>query len=112
MQQGDQEFRSNNPLTEQVIGACIAVHRALGPGLLESAYGRCLEREFELCGLPFRRQVPLDIEYRGIRVESCYRLDFVVSDHVVVELKAIDQISTVHLAQVLTYLKLGQFPIG
>ena len=112
MQQGDQEFRSNNPLTEQIIGGCIAVHRALGPGLLESAYEHCLARELELRGLPFQRQVPFGIEYRGTVVDCGYRVDLVVCGQVIVELKAIDHIEPVHLAQVLTYLKLGGFPIG
>lgn len=112
MQQGDQEFRSNNPLTEQIIGSCIAVHRALGPGLLESAYEHCLVRELELRGLRFQRQVPFGVEYRGTRVDCGYRIDLIVCDTVVVELKAIDRIEPVHLAQVLTYLKLGGFPIG
>jgi len=112
MQQGDQEIRSNNPLTEQIIGACIAVHRALGPGLLESAYEHCLARELELSDLSFRRQVPLAIEYRGTEIDCGYRLDFVVRDEVVIELKSVERLDSVHLAQVLTYLKIGHFPIG
>jgi len=112
MEQGDQEFRSNNPLTERIIGCCIAVHRALGPGLLESAYEQCLCRELEIEGLHFERQVPIRFDYRGTLVECGYRVDLVVCDQVVIELKSVEQFERVHLAQLLTYLKLGEYPMG
>lgn len=112
MQQGDQEFRSNNLLTEQIIGACIEVHRTLGPGLLESAYEQCLCRELELRELPFRRQVTVPIEYKGTLVDCAYRIDVLVQREVVVELKSLDRLEPIHLAQVLTYLKIGRYPIG
>jgi GxxExxY protein len=112
MQQGDQEFREKNLLTDQIIGGCIAVHRALGPGLLESAYEHCLARELELRGLSFRRQVAVGFEYEGIAVDCGYRIDLLVNDQVVIELKSIERLETINVAQVLTYLKLGRFPIG
>lgn len=112
MQQGDQEFRENNPLTERIIGACIAVHRALGPGLLESAYEHCLAVELGNHGLGFRRQVAVDVEYCGTLVDCAYRLDFLVHEEVVIELKAVAHLEPLHVAQLLTYLRLGHYPIG
>src|SRR3954462_13716475 len=99
------ERRSCNELTEQVIGAAIEVHRYLGPGLLESAYDECLCHEMSLVGLSFRRQVPLPIQYKGLKLDCSYRLDLIVEERVVVEIKAIEAILPVHIAQVLTYLK-------
>jgi GxxExxY protein len=99
-------------LTEQVIGAAIEVHRALGPGLLESAYEACLARELTLRHVPFRRQVPLPIEYRGEHVESAYRLDFLVDDTVILEIKAVEETHPIHDAQLLTYLRLSRKPVG
>ena len=112
MQQGDQEFREKNQLTDGIIGACIAVHRALGPGLLESAYEHCLARELELRGLPFRRQVAVEIHYEGTLVDCGYRIDLLVCDEIVVELKSVEQLQPIHVAQVVTYLKLGRYPTG
>jgi len=88
MQQGDQRDQGEDLLTEQIIGGCIAVHRALGPGLLESAYEHCLARELAFRGIPFRRQAELAIEYRGDVVDCGYRVDLLVADRVVVELKS------------------------
>lgn len=99
-------------LTEQIIGAAIEVHRALGPGLLESAYEECLCREFSLRGLVFRRQVDIPVCYKGVRLDCGYRLDIVVEETVVLELKSTDGISEVHNAQLLTYLRLGNYPVG
>ncbi|HEX8952940.1 MAG TPA: GxxExxY protein [Polyangia bacterium] len=112
MAQEDQEIRRTDPVSKLVIGACIEVHRALGPGLLESAYEACLARELTLRGLPFKTQVPLRIAYKGGLVDCAYRLDLVVCDSVVVELKSVEQLLPIHLAQVLTYLKLTGHPIG
>jgi GxxExxY protein len=112
MAQEDQKFRRTDPVSNQVIGACIEVHRALGPGLLESAYEECLCRELSLRGLSFERQVPLAIEYKGANVDCAYRLDLVVCNSVVLELKSIEHLLPIHLAQVLTYLKLSGHPIG
>ena len=112
---GDTETRSKllqEDLTEKIIGAAIEVHRPLGPGLLESAYEECLCREFHLRGIAFQRQVPLPIEYKGVKLDCGYRLDLVVEDSVILELKCIDQILPVHEAQLLTYLKLTSRRIG
>ena len=99
-------------ITQEIIGAAIEVHRALGPGLLESAYEACLAHEFELRGLAFQRQLEVPINYKGIRVETAFRADFVVEGKVVVELKAAERHAPVYDAQVLTYLKLMQLPVG
>ena len=96
-----------NKVTEAVIGSAIEVHRALGPGLLESAYEECLCREMELRGISFQRQAPLPVTYKGLKVEAGYRLDLLVEGQVVVEIKAVEAIHEVHAAQLLTYLKLG-----
>lgn len=99
-------------LTEWIIGAAIAVHRALGPGLLESAYEHCLHLELEALGLAVRRQVPVDLEYRGHRVEGAYRIDLLVEEAVVVEVKAIERMLPLHAAQVLTYVRLAGHKVG
>jgi len=99
-------------LTEKIIGAAIEVHRALGPGLLESIYQTCLAHEMALRELRFEKEKPLPVEYKGIKREGGYRLDFVVEDKVVVELKAVDSIHDVHKAQLLTYLKLTGCKVG
>jgi GxxExxY protein len=99
-------------LTEKIIGAAIEVHRALGPGLLESIYQTCLAHELTLRGLRFEKEKSLPVEYKGVRLESGYRLDFVVENKVVVELKAVDSIHDVHKAQLLTYLKLTGCKVG
>lgn len=97
----------NVELTRKIVGAAIAVHDALGPGLLESAYERCLCRELSLRGIEHRRQVELPVVYKGERLDVGYRLDILVEELVVVELKTVDAILPVHEAQVLTYLKLS-----
>jgi len=99
-------------LTGQIIGAAIEVHRELGPGLLESAYQACLAREFSLRNLPFEQEKPLPVEYKGVRIDCGYRLDFIVAGKVVVELKAADVIRPVYEAQLLTYLKLTGCQVG
>ena len=101
-----------NRVTEAVIGAAIEVRRSLGPGLPESAYEECLCRELELRQVSFQRQLPLKVNYKGITVEAGYRLDLLVEEHVVVELKAVNAIQDIHRAQLLTYLKLGNWPVG
>ncbi len=101
-----------NRLTEAIIGAAIEVHRALGPGLLESAYKECLCRELDLQGIPFERQRPLPVEYKGLRLDCGYRLDLLVSNQVVVEIKAVENLLPIHEAQLLTYLKLGGWQVG
>ena len=94
------------PLGRQVIGCAIEVHAALGPGLLESMYQRCLAREFELNRVCFREQVPLPISYKGIDVGLGYRVDFVVEGELLLELKTVERVLPIHDAQVLTYLRL------
>ncbi len=101
-----------NQITQEIIGAAIAVHRALGPGLLESAYQECLCQELVLQGIPFERQVPIPLEYRGTKLECGYRLDILVASTVVVEVKSIEAIAPIHEAQLLTYLRLGGWQIG
>ena len=101
-----------NAIADLVIGAAIEVHRALGPGLLESAYQRCLAHEFSLRGIRFQQEVAIDLNYKGLAVETAYRADFIVADHVVLELKAMDRIEPVHRAQVLTYLKWSEKRLG
>jgi GxxExxY protein len=101
-----------NALSHRIIGACIEVHRALGPGLLESAYEACLCRELSLSAIPYERQRPLPIEYKGVELDCGYRLDVVVDDLVIVEIKAVDSLLPVHTAQLLTYLKLARISLG
>lgn len=106
------ETQSLRGTTEKIIGGCIAIHRALGPGLLESAYEECLCHELTLAGLKFERQKALPVEYRGIKLDCGYRLDLVVEEMVIVELKAIESLLPVHDAQLLTYLKLTGCTVG
>ncbi len=101
-----------NKLTETVIGAAIEVHRELGPGLLESAYQRALEYELTLRGVRFEAQQVCAVSYKGLLIEDAYRLDLLVEDKLVVELKAVDALADVHEAQVLTYLKFSGCHIG
>ncbi len=99
-------------LTDRIIGAAIEVHRVLGPGLLESAYQLCLAQECKLQKLSFEEQVALNLNYKGIALESGYCMDFVFDKRVVVELKAVEQVLPVHEAQLLTYLKLTGIRVG
>lgn len=99
-------------LSSAIIGAAITVHRELGPGLLESAYEACLAHELTLQSIPHRRQAALPVRYRDVEIDAGYRLDFVVADAIVVELKAVDALSPVHEAQLLTYLRLSGYPVG
>jgi GxxExxY protein len=99
-------------LTEAIIGAAIEVHRILGPGLLESTYEDCLCHELSLRGLSFNHQVPLPVVYKGISLDCGYRIDVVVEDTVILELKAVEQMLPVHEAQLLTYLRLTGKRVG
>ena len=101
-----------NDLTGNIIKAAIEVHRALGPGLLESAYEECLCHELSLQGIPFQRQVALPITYKGIALDCGYRLDILVQEQVVVEIKAIEALLPIHEAQLLSYLRLGGWKVG
>ena len=99
-------------LTQEIIGAAIEVHRHLGPGLLESAYGRCLERELGFRGLRYEKEVPVALDYKGVLVQEAYRIDLLVENRVVVELKVVEQLTDRHKAQLLTYLRLTRHPVG
>jgi GxxExxY protein len=101
-----------NEITERVIGCAIEVHRALGPGLLESAYEQCLCHELSLRKLSFQRQIELPIVYKSVNLACGYRMDLVVEDLVIVELKAIEQILKIHEAQLLSYLRLYKKTVG
>jgi GxxExxY protein len=101
-----------DPLTREIIAAAIEVHRALGPGLVETVYEQCLCHELHLRGLSFRRQVDVPAVFKGIKLDCGHRLDLVVEDKVVLELKSVDRIDSVHLAQLLTYLKLTGLEVG
>lgn len=101
-----------NVLTGKIIGAAIEVHRQLGPGLLESSYAPCLATELAACGLRYDTQRVVPIAYKGQMLDSCYRIDLIVEDLVVVELKAVEKTLPVHDAQVLTYLRLTGSPVG
>lgn len=101
-----------NELTERIIGAAIEVHRALGPGLLESAYEECLCHELSLRGVRFERQADLPVQYKGLRLDCGYRLDMLVDKAVAVEIKAVEALAPIHEAQLLTYLKIGGWHVG
>lgn len=101
-----------NRLTEAIIQAAIEVHRTLGPGLLESAYEACLAFELAQRGLKVERQKPLPVVYKDVRLDCGYRLDLLVEDKVIVEIKAVDQLLPVHEAQLLSYLRLSGCRVG
>jgi GxxExxY protein len=95
-----------------IIASAMKVHSAIGPGLLESAYETCLHYELEKQGLPVRRQALIPIRYEDLTIDNGYRIDLLVADRVVVELKAVDAILPVHRGQLLSYLRLGRFKLG
>ena len=101
-----------NAITEAIIGAAMKVHSALGPGLLESAYEACLAHELRKAGFDVRSQVELPVIYDGVRVDLGYRIDLVVNDAVIVELKCVEKIAPIHEAQILSYLKLSKKRVG
>jgi len=101
-----------NQLTDKIIGAAIEVHRALGPGLLESAYEACLSYELTEYGINFERQKSLPIVYKDTRLDTGYRLDLLVEDQVIVEINAVEELAPIHQAQLLSYLKLSGCKIG
>ena len=102
----------NDKLTEKIIGAAIEVHKTLGPGLLESAYQECLYFELKSQGLKVLKEIPLPVIYKDIKLDHGYRIDLLVENEVVIEIKTVEQFTDVHFAQILTYLKLGNFPKG
>jgi GxxExxY protein len=103
---------SPNPLVSNVIGCAIEVHKTLGPGLLESAYEACLCRELTLHNIAFRQQVPLSFEYKDVIVDCAYRMDLVVADALLLELKSVNEILSIHEAQIISYLKLSKLKQG
>jgi GxxExxY protein len=101
-----------NAIGEALLGCALKVHRALGPGLLENAYETCLAIELQKTGLKFTRQPAMPVFYDGEKIDLGYRLDLLIEDRVVVEIKAVDKIADIHRAQLLSYLKLGGFRLG
>ncbi len=104
--------RGRDALTERIIGLAIEVHRVLGPGLLESAYEECLCYELREAQLVFQRQVPLPVVYKQVRLECGYRMDVVVAQQLVLELKTVERLLPIHDAQLLTYMRLARLPTG
>ncbi|HBM16907.1 MAG TPA: GxxExxY protein [Lentisphaeria bacterium] len=94
-------------LTGKVIGCAIEVHKNLGPGLLESAYEQCLAHELKLNGIEFKSQISLPVTYKGFSLECGYRIDMLVDNELILELKSVDRVENIHIAQVLTYMKLA-----
>lgn len=103
---------NENELSKKIIGAAIEVHKILGPGLLESAYETGLERELQLRKISVQRQVQLPVIYKGSKCDVGYRLDLLVENKVIVEIKSVESLADIHIAQVLTYLKLSQVKLG
>jgi GxxExxY protein len=103
---------NENQIGEAVLGCALAIHKALGPGLLESAYESCLAHEFDKAKLGYKRQLLLPLVYDGLKIDAGYRLDLLVEGCVVVEVKAVEKLVDVHRAQLLSYLKLGGYRLG
>jgi GxxExxY protein len=108
----EQTEDTRDPRTGPILGAALEVHRHLGPGLLESAYEECLCHEFCLRKLGFRRQVDLPVDYKGLMLKCGYKIDLIVQDEVILELKAVEKLLPIHQAQLLTYLKLAHKKVG
>lgn len=102
----------NSEITKKIIGAAIEVHRVLGPGLLESAYQECLYFELLQQGFSVQKQLALPVVYKDIKIDHGYRIDLLVDSSVVLELKTVEAFTDVHEAQILTYLRLGNYPLG
>jgi len=108
----EHEEENRDPRTSPILGAAIEVHRLLGPGLLESAYEECLCHELRLRELNFQRQVDLPVEYKGLKLNCGYKIDLLVQDEVILELKAVERLLPIHQAQLLTYMKLAHKSVG
>ena len=106
-----ERFRINS-LTDKVIGCAIEVHRSIGPGLLESAYEECLCYELSQSGLEFKRQVPLPVVYKAVRLDCGYKLDIIVENSVILEIKAVEKLVSIHEAQLLSYLRMLDMRLG
>ncbi len=102
----------DNKLTEKIIGAAIEIHRSLGPGLLESAYQECLFFELKSKRLKVEKEIALPIVYKDVKLDHGYRIDLLVENLVAIELKTVENFTDVHFAQILTYMKLGNYPLG
>jgi GxxExxY protein len=101
-----------NTITEKIIGCAIEVHKQLGPGLLESAYEECLYYELQSIGLDVKKQLPLPLVYKQIKLDAGYRIDLLVENKVIVEIKSVDAIAEIHKAQLMTYMKLSNIKVG
>jgi GxxExxY protein len=101
-----------NEISKKIIGCAIEVHKQLGPGLLESAYQECLLYELELAGMKVQKEKPMPIVYKEVKLDHGYRLDLLVEEKVVIEIKTVEALNEVHTEQVLTYLKLGGYKLG
>ena len=99
-------------LSKRVIGCAIEIHRNLGPGLLESTYEQCLAHELRCAGIPFMLQHPLPVNYKGVKLDCGYRVDLLVDNKIIVELKSVEKLLPIHQAQLLTYMKLAEIKIG
>jgi GxxExxY protein len=102
----------HSELTGRILASALTVHASLGPGLLESTYRACLAHQLELDGMSSRREVPIPIRYQGADIDTSYRADLIVEDRVLIELKAVERLLPIHLAQVLTYLRLSDLRVG
>jgi GxxExxY protein len=103
---------TENEISEKIIGCAIEVHKSLGPGLLESAYVECLFYELQLAGLQVEKQKPLPLVYKEVKLDAGYRIDLIVEGKVIIELKSVEALNEIHIAQVLTYLKLSGCKLG
>ncbi len=103
---------SNDEISKKIIGCAIDVHKTLGPGLLESAYRECLYYDLIQSGLMVEKEKPMPIIYKEVKLDHGYRMDLVVNNRIVVEIKTVDAFTDVHIAQLLTYLKLGNYNLG
>ena len=106
------EYKTENELSNIILGCAIQVHKQLGPGLLESAYQECLFYELNNAGLEVIKEKPMPIVYKDVKLDHRYRIDLLVNNKVVIEIKTVEQFTDVHTAQVLTYLKLGNYKLG
>ncbi len=111
-QRDREELDQKDPRTASIIGAAIEVHKTLGPGLLESAYEDCLCHELHLRGMRFQRQVDIPLSYKGLKLDCGYKIDLVIQDEVIVDLKFVERLLPVHEAQLLTYMKAAQKNVG
>lgn len=103
---------TENEISNKIIGCAIDVHKQLGPGLLESAYQECLLYELKQAGLEVQKEKPMPVIYKDVKLDHGYRIDLLVEEKVVIEIKTVDALNDVHTAQVLTYLKLGNYKLG